>query len=217
MEFKTKDIIDYLAHAEFEVEGTEFCEYKMSFDITPKDFLDFAELDLTSDLQHKFVNALSNAKRALDCQVICLLDTLGLFEQAEKKRWGLPLKIKALKKTGIIAPRILNKINKTRNLLEHEFTNPNSEQVTDFIDVVALFIEGTKRYLVNYLFFIETAWIVDKTMTLEISKNMITAEFYYVENEKDESCLSRKVVVKPDNDEYYRIMEIYHRKTEKIY
>jgi hypothetical protein len=41
-------------------------------------------------------------------------------------------------------------LNRTRNLIEHEFHSPTREQVEDFVDVVALFNESTKVYL-NHL------------------------------------------------------------------
>jgi len=223
MEYTIKDVIDYLNHEEFQVEGTGFLEYEIPFDIKPKDFLFYAEQDLNSSLPHCFVNALSNGKRALDCQVLCLLDIFGLLKHAEKKRWGFPSKIDALKKIGVIAPRILTKVNKTRNLLEHEFANPNSEQVIDFIDVVALFIESTKVYMENYLNFIETAWIDDKTMNMEITADNIVVEFYYTtdeqdeENEESEDCAPCQIVISPEDENFYKIMELYHKKTEKIY
>jgi hypothetical protein len=217
MKYTVEDIIDFLNHSDFQVEGTDFREYEIPFDIKPKDFLDYAELDLNSNLQHRFVNALSNAKRALDCQVVCLLDVFGLLKQAEKKRWGFPSKIDALKKIGVLAPRILTKINNTRNLLEHEFANPNSEQVNDFIDVVALFLESTKIYLENYLNFIETAWIIDKTMNIEIASDKIIVDFYYSENENDEESSSCQISISPETDDFYKIIELYHKKTEKIY
>lgn len=217
MKYTINDIIDYLNHPEFQVDGTDFLEYEIPFEIKPKDFLDFAEQDLNSNSSHRFVNALSNAKRALDCQVVCLLDVFGLLNLADKKRWGFPSKIDALKKIGILAPRILTKINTTRNLLEHEFANPNSEQVNDFIDVVALFLESTKIYLENYLNFIETAWINDKTMNIEISSDKIIVEFYYLVNETDEECSPCQILISPETDDFYKIMELYHKKTAKIY
>jgi hypothetical protein len=217
MKYTVDDIIDFLNHSDFQVEGTDFREYEIPFDIKPKDFLDYAELDLNSNLQHRFVNALSNAKRALDCQVVCLLDVFGLLKQADKKRWGFPSKIEALKKIGILAPRILTKINNTRNLLEHEFANPNAEQVNDFIDVVALFLESTKIYLENYLNFIETAWINDKTLNIEIASDKIIVDFYYSVNENDEESSSYQISISPETDDFYKIMELYHKKTQKIY
>jgi hypothetical protein len=38
---------------------------EISFEISPNDFLKFAEFDLTANYEHHLVNSLSNTKRAL--------------------------------------------------------------------------------------------------------------------------------------------------------
>jgi hypothetical protein len=50
-----------------------------------------------------------------------------------------------LQDLGVIAPRILSKLNQHRNELEHEYTCPDPETVEDFVDVVALFLEATRH------------------------------------------------------------------------
>jgi hypothetical protein len=119
---------------------------KTDFEISPGNFLKYAEDDLSSTSTHKYINALSNAKRALDCQLDTLLVGFGFYNMSKKQNWGFPKKIEALKSLGLIAPRVLSKINKMRNVMEHEFKNPDSESVEDFIDIVALFIAATVSY-----------------------------------------------------------------------
>jgi hypothetical protein len=219
MKFTTTDILEYLNHPDFKIEGMEYSGYEISFDISPTQFLKYAETDLNSNVEHKYVNALSNAKRALDGQVTCLLDIFGLLRIAEKKHWGFPAKIESLKKIGILAPRVLNKINKTRNLLEHEFVDPKAEDVNDFIDIVSLFIEGTKGYINKYIFFIETLWREDKDilMNLSVTKEGLVAEFFYPDQDKDDSLQSVKILVDQDTNDYYEILTKYHILTEKVF
>jgi hypothetical protein len=100
-------------------------------DITPEDFLQYAKCDLESDLAHRHVNALSNVKRALDCQLDCVRQALlgeKEISRRRKKAWGsLPRKVEALQTAGILAPPVLKKINHVRNVLEHEFQRPTPE------------------------------------------------------------------------------------------
>ena len=212
-----KDIISILNSSNLEIQGTEVYDYTIPYDLKPIDFLKFAEIDINTKINHHQVNALSNAKRALDCQVLCLLEIFGLKEIADKKRWGFPKKVEALTRLGILAPRILNKINRTRNLLEHEFTQPNDEQVTDFIDIVSLFIESTKKYIENYIYLIETNWIEDKCLTITIDKNGINIDFFYDKDRGDESLEWEKMKIEPNSDNFYQIMEIFHQITSKVY
>ncbi|MCA1967393.1 MAG: hypothetical protein ACK4M1_10335 [Flavobacterium sp.] len=120
------------------------------FEIKPQDFLNYAEIDLQNTYSHNLINTLSNAKRALDCQVDILLMAFGYYNISKKKFWGFPKKIEIIKELGILAPRVLLKVNKTRNLMEHQYVKPTLEQVEDFVDIVALFIASTDKYIYNF-------------------------------------------------------------------
>lgn len=65
----------------------------------------------------------------------------------DKKKMAIPNKIDLLNRLGIIAPRILRKINKVRNTMEHDFYCPGIDEVQDFADVILLFISYTDKYL----------------------------------------------------------------------
>jgi hypothetical protein len=118
---------------------------RIKFDIMPKDFLKYAEDNLSSTEDRDLVDTLSNTKRALDCQIELIIFEHGYAKKLKKENWNFPKKIKFLKGKHIIAPRILEKINKTRNLLEHEFRKPSVENVEDAFDVVTLFIGYSER------------------------------------------------------------------------
>jgi hypothetical protein len=118
-----------------------------NFSISPSKFLKYAEYDLAAKYDHCLVNSLSNTKRAIDCQLDSLLIAFGLSERA--KRWRFPEKINYLNSIGIISPRILNKINKKRNLLEHEYKNTNEDEVEDALDVALLFVNYTNKYILR--------------------------------------------------------------------
>jgi hypothetical protein len=116
------------------------------FEISPQELLKFGEEDLTSGKEKKnLVNALSNVKRAIDCQLDILLHDYGYYIKSKKEKWNFPDKINFLKNKKIIAPRILEKINRIRNLLEHEFKVPQQEAVEDALDVATLFIGYAER------------------------------------------------------------------------
>src|SRR6478735_10963191 len=145
-----EEIVRYLEHEEANWESRGQTQIKHNFEIKPQDFLSYAEKDLASDYEHNLINSLSNAKRALDCQIDILLIAFGFYTTSNKKTWGFPKKIELIKELGIIAPRVLLKINKTRNLMEHHFAKPSLEQVEDFVDIVALFIASTDKYIYNF-------------------------------------------------------------------
>ncbi|MBT1703212.1 hypothetical protein [Chryseosolibacter indicus] len=147
----TLELIKYL-----EDKDTRRCGWGMdvidtSFETMPSEFIGFAESDLQSSFDHKYINALSNAKRALDCQADRLLKLFGYYKESQDKFWGFPKKLELIQKFEIIAPRVLNKINKTRNLMEHQYIKPKSDQVEDFLDIASLFIASTDHYASNFI------------------------------------------------------------------
>lgn len=111
------------------------------FEIEPREFLKFAEQDLKTGGLHGFTNALSNAKRAIDCQIEGILYSFAL----EKKHRNFPNKLEIICGMGLAAPRIIKKINALRNILEHEFKMPSQEKVEDAVDTATLFLEATNR------------------------------------------------------------------------
>jgi len=123
---------------------------EVPFPISSAEYLKFAEEDLKENSERGRVNALSNAKRSLDARIESVLIGFGFHRIAKTENWKMPKKLSFLSDLGILTPRVLTKLNKTRNLIEHEFHCPTREQVEDFVDVVALFNESTRVYL-NHL------------------------------------------------------------------
>lgn len=148
--------------------SSEQSSIKNPFDFSGIKYLHFAEADLESNLKHKYVNALSNAKRALDCQLELLLIAFGFYRISKKEGWNIPKKLNTLKSIAVVTPRILNKINKLRNKVEHDFLKPNSEQVEDFVDVTSLFIESTKRYIISLPTLLEGRHQIDGKLSINI-------------------------------------------------
>jgi len=121
------------------------------FDIDSKQFEEFAILDSQNDSIQGRVNTLSNIKRAIECRIDELLYNLCLYVKSKDENWNFPKKIEVLKDLEIIAPRILTKINRQRNLLEHEYVNPSKDDIADALDVTVLFIGYTDRFMNFYI------------------------------------------------------------------
>ena len=122
-------------------------KFKLPFEIKPKNFIEFAKADLKSKSIRSLINALSNTKRALDCQLDGILYTLGYYKESKKLRWNFIDKLEFLEKLNIVSPVFLKKINRNRNLLEHEFKCPEKEDVEEAIDITDFFIHHTDIHI----------------------------------------------------------------------
>ena len=105
-------IIDLIQHAiEDSLKGKTFLrrtyEDVRLYDTNPWEFLSYCRQDLNDDSERGRTNALSNAKRAIECRADEVIKILNLKPLASRNRWGLPYKLQVLKTFGISAPEVL--------------------------------------------------------------------------------------------------------------
>lgn len=119
------------------------------YDMDPWEFQSFAKQDLEDNSERGRINALGNAKRAIECRVDELLTLLNFRCFSASYRWGLPYKMRILKTFGISAPNILlDYIAQKRNLLEHEYLSPKDpEQIRYVADLAELFLSATDKHI----------------------------------------------------------------------
>jgi hypothetical protein len=113
----------------------------------PFEYLQFARQDLQAgEGTRNIINAVGNAKRALHLQVetICV----GYGYKAKSK--DFPPKLDFLRDTGVAAPKVLSKLNKIRNRIEHDYYCPTVDEANDFIDIVELFLYATLSFIVVF-------------------------------------------------------------------
>jgi hypothetical protein len=89
---------------------------EVPFELTARQFLEFATQDFREKYDHHLVNALSNVKRAIECQLDSLLVAFSLFDRAAKEDWSFPKKVDMIDRLGSVAPDILKRINRKRNM-----------------------------------------------------------------------------------------------------
>lgn len=118
--------------------------------LSASNLLDFAIADLkdgdvaASASPRHLVNALSNAKKALHLRLedVCLGFGCGSLKSVK----SFPKLIAYARNCGVVAPRVLERLNSRRNMVEHEFDVPKKEDVENFVDVVQLFLAATGRW-----------------------------------------------------------------------
>lgn len=119
------------------------------YDIDPWEFLSYTRQDLEEDSERGRINALSNAKRAIECRADEILTLSNLKSFSSRLRWGLPYKMQVLRTLGISAPDVLtNYIASNRNILEHAYVRPKDLEQTRYIaDIAELFLSATNKYV----------------------------------------------------------------------
>lgn len=131
----------------------EFASHNL-FPINPKDFLKYSKQDLKEGGDKGLINSLTNAKRAIDCQIDEVLKMfkieiikgknpvierfLACFDLVEESYFKLRL-IEALN----LAPSlIIAQTREIRNKLEHYYEIPDIVEVKRAHDIASLFISS---------------------------------------------------------------------------
>jgi hypothetical protein len=85
--------------------GRRFVQFPWA--LTGEDFLEFAvqDLDAPEENPRNLINALSNAKRALHCQVDSILYALGFHACPSVIPRAFPGRLDIIKKLGVVSPR----------------------------------------------------------------------------------------------------------------
>lgn len=138
------------------------------YDKSAYEYLQYAIDDLQdgSSSRH-LVNAISNAKKALHIRMEELGEGFGMGSNNTQ----FPHMLKYLKNCGFVAPRVLDRINKYRNKVEHQYFTPELEDVETYIDVIQLFIESTRKWMERCVAEIDIArGVLDESGGYELSR-----------------------------------------------
>lgn len=125
------------------------------FNINASDFLRFAKQDYYEGETRGLINAVTNAKRAIDCQVDTVLKIFGVdilkgrnpsiegflsnFQSTESN-----FKMKLIEALNLAPSFIVNETRLIRHHLEHFYKEPNVEDVKRSIDVASLFVDAVQ-------------------------------------------------------------------------
>lgn len=119
------------------------------YEVDALQFLSFSKQDVEEDSEKGRVNALSNAKRAIECRMDEFLKLSNLEVFSSRHKWNLPYKIMVLRTFGVPTPDILKRlINTKRRLLEHRYEIPKERQeIQDAVELAELFLEASRQYV----------------------------------------------------------------------
>ncbi|WP_460422980.1 hypothetical protein [Pseudomonas sp. ZL2] len=145
------DIKDFCIAHRFDMSKCTVASGGGSFQMTelktsPVDFLSLAEDDFERGGLSALINAATNAKRAIVCQLDQLLVSFGYSPY----RWNVPKKIEKLRVLGLLAPSLLRKVVDMRNLLEHEYEAPELKAVEEALDIASLFVMSASALFVPF-------------------------------------------------------------------
>ena len=147
--------VDY---ANVTVGAHENQNFRFNLPETPEDYLRFARKDFAFGGNRGLVNALSNAKRCVDCLMDSVLRSLGINltnagETAvafcddvldNHARTIKPLSLRVFTALGFAPTLLINEVRRLRNYVEHEYAIPETVDVKRAIEVAELLLNNIK-------------------------------------------------------------------------
>ena len=160
------------------------------FELSPRDFLRFAKSDLKQNDLKGNINALTNAKRAIDCQIDSALTTFGIdcknipetsneiIQFTEFTNEDLAYKLKIIRALDFAPSGLISRTRTLRNKLEHNFQVPHRDEVKDAIELAEFFL-----------------------LSLDSHLNLIENEFYITDQQNFSKFRNHKKYVKVTFDD----------------
>lgn len=163
------------------------------FEIEPYEFLLFAEKDYSNEGLQGLVNSVTNAKRAIDCQVDKIITCFGYdpsislpsnaqqyIDNYQNKVGSIDAtqKLKLLQSLDIVPSSLVTSMREVRNKLEHHYKAPEKNDALHIIDLAKLFIRSSDYVLKLF----PDEWILINKETPDKSTKIISIEYPYNKN-----------------------------------
>ncbi|HEV7643372.1 MAG TPA: hypothetical protein VGO50_05450 [Pyrinomonadaceae bacterium] len=110
------------------------------YELTPRDYLRFAESELSGTTDHNLINCVGHLKRALDCQLDTFLHMFNLLQLFRKRNLKFEKKLEFLTAAGVFSSRSLARLNTIRNRMEHDYEVPKIADIESYFDLTTAFV-----------------------------------------------------------------------------
>lgn len=162
---KKEELKQFLVKNFEELEGDAFSGANINhppFELSPRDYLQFAESDLKGTNDLSLINCVSNIKRAMDCQIDTFFYSYNLFEFFKSKRLGIDKKLEFFKKASVFNSGSLSRLNAIRNKMEHEFVVPKVQDIELYFDLVSAFVSVLENHILMLEIYAESTWYMEE-------------------------------------------------------
>ena len=111
------------------------------FDLSPRDYLAFAEEELNKNTSVSLINCVAHLKRALDCQLDSFFHVFNLFNLFKKRNLKIEKKLQFIGAIGYLNSRSLIRLNSIRNKMEHHYAIPEIEDIEVYFDLITALVQ----------------------------------------------------------------------------
>lgn len=158
---KIEDVIQFILQADaIDCDASRGSDISIPiYDISPEEFLDFAGSAMKAGTKEGIVNAVSNLKRALDCEMDMFFESINMKRILDKNNLGFEKKTRFLADIGMFPIQSINKLNWMRNKMEHEYKTPEIADLNAYYEIVWSAVKIIDLYL-ELLYINGAIWFV---------------------------------------------------------
>jgi len=202
------------------------------FELSAREFLRFSKEDFKSKNKKGNINALTNAKRAIDCQIDTAFTLFGIqydsipissnkvIELTGLMDIDLPHKLKLIQALDFAPSVLISKTRILRNRLEHYYQIPDEEEVKEAIELAELFVLSIE----SHIKIIEDAFSITDKKGNEESKfynNCISVKVNYETKNitlgfYNGNGLIETIVLNQKDEVFYAFIKIINNMNEQI-
>ncbi|WP_370550414.1 hypothetical protein NMD63_09930 [Edwardsiella tarda] len=198
--------------------------FDFKFKVSALDYLKYAQKDIRNVDPQSLINALSNAKRSIDCLIEMVLrslsinpDNIGQSELdfcarflSKKEQDVRPYSLRLFSALGFAPSFMISEVRNIRNKVEHEFHIPDEQDVIRAIEVAELLINNVKAKEI----YSATIDISDIKRYNRLGDGFITGIYFYKDDFTSDFYLSGsnskgekiEYKFKPDDAEYLYLL-----------
>ena len=144
-----EDVLDFILLADdIELDLSSGSDINIPiYDITAEEFLEFAENAIAEETKEGLINAISNLKRALDCEIDLFFESINIKHVFSKNNLKFEKKTQLLSDIGLLPVHTINKLNTMRNKMEHDYEVPVIDDLRTYYELVWNVVKILDLYL----------------------------------------------------------------------
>lgn len=199
-----------------------------SYDLFPSDYLEFADQEIksykeTSDIKY-LINSILHLRRALDCQIDIFLFVFRLTKITEKRNLGMTSKLTFLKEARIVNSRVLDRFNRLRNIIEHDYKIPEISDIEVYFDLITSFISNIELAIFSITSHCEVILAENASIRYEYKQSFVMSYNFnepaieYEINKEDGTIIKNKIIPEQINlyAKFFKILYLLIRKHSMI-
>lgn len=144
-----EDVLEFILLADdIELDSSSGSDINIPiYDITAEEFLEFAENAIAVETKEGLINAVSNLKRALDCEIDLFFESINIKHVFSKNNLKFEKKTQFLSDIGLLPVHTINKLNTMRNKMEHDYEVPVIDDLRTYYELVWNVVKILDLYL----------------------------------------------------------------------